>query len=123
MKNIMIVIIALSLGSCFGPCNKSTTGPIETQAVTALPDLQSDEALQRECAILFKSILAIQDNRELQRVQFEQIHRAFNEEKIPQEKFSVARMIWLDRENALATEAANKYTLGRMKGCFQKVSQ
>jgi len=123
MKNVMIVIVALSLGSCFGPCNRSTKGPVETQAVTATPDLQNDELLQRECAILFKSILSIQDNRELQRVQFEQIHKAFNEERIPQEKFSVARMVWLDKENALATEAAGKYALGRSKGCFQKVSQ
>ncbi len=123
MKNIMIVVAALSLGSCFGPCNKSAQTPVETQAVTTRPDLQNDEDLQRECASLFKSILSIQDNRELQRVQFEQIHKAFNEEKIPHEKFSVARMIWLDEENTLATEAANKYALGRDKGCFQKVTQ
>jgi len=123
MKNIMITGAALCLASCFGPCNKSTQTPVETQAVTTTPDLQNDETLQRECAILFKSILSIQDNRELHRIQFEQIHRAFNEERIPQEKFSVARMMWLDKENTLATEAADKYALGRSKGCFQKVTQ
>ena len=122
MRNLIIATAALSLVSCFGPCNRTAQTPAEVE-VHAIPDLQNDESLQRECATLFKNILAIQDNRELHRLQFEQIHKAFNEEMIGQEKFSVARMVWLDKENTLATEAANKYTQGREKGCFQKVTQ
>jgi hypothetical protein len=122
IKNIGLIGIMV-IGSCVGPCRSPQTNTTPAQVAADAPDLQNDEALQRECSILFKSILSIQDNRELRRVQFEQIHKAFNEEKIPHEKFSVARMIWLDEENTLATEAANKYALGRDKGCFQKVTQ
>jgi hypothetical protein len=90
---------------------------------SAVPDLQNDVSLQRQCAELFKTILAIQDNREQFRTQLGSIQEAFNNEQIGQQKMSLARRVWLRNENALASEAATLYSQGRGMGCFQRVSQ
>jgi hypothetical protein len=89
----------------------------------AAPDLQNDVSLQRQCAELFKTILEIQDNREQFRTQLGTIQEAFNNEKIGEQKMTLARRVWLRNENALASEAASLYSTGREKGCFQRVSQ
>ena len=121
MKKIILLVGVLSVTSCWGPCNKATQDS-EPQA-SSLPDLQNDVSLQRECAELFKTILSIQDSRESYRTQLHTVREAFNEHKIGQDRMAIAHQFWLDNENALATQAANLYSEGRAKGCFQKVTQ
>jgi hypothetical protein len=121
MKNILLLVGILSIASCWGPCNKASQTPLPQAAGT--PDLENDVSLQRECAELFKTILSIQDNRESYRDQLHTVRAAFNEDRIGQKKMAIAHQFWLDNENALATQAANLYSEGRTKGCFQKVTQ
>lgn len=94
--------------------------PVPTVVV---PDLQNDVGLQQECAVLFRKIIKIQDNRETFRRNMNLVQLAFNQGEETQDSFAQARSVWLENENSLATEAAGLYTSGREKGCFQKVHQ
>lgn len=87
------------------------------------PDLQNDVTLQRTCADLFKNILKIQDDREQYREQLNQVREAFNNSELDRESMTDANALWLRNENSLASEAAELYATGRLKGCFQKVTQ
>jgi hypothetical protein len=72
---------------------------------------------------MFREIITVQDTREQNRVEFEKVRHAFNDGLVEREKFSTASNGWLSEENRLATTAANLYSAGRSKGCFQKVVQ
>jgi len=87
------------------------------------PDLQNDVSLQRDCATLFRQIIAVQDDRELKRKLFEGVQLAFNEGSVEDTEFKSASTSWLREENELATQAAHMYEQGRSMGCFQKVTQ
>ena len=126
MKNYLsygagIVGICITVGCVF--IAQSNKRPDTTIAQVTPPDLQNDVPLQRECAGLFKDILKIQDDREDFRKNLNKIQKAFNQGEESHDNFSQARTSWLKNENALATQAAQLYSEGRTKGCFQKVEQ
>lgn len=117
---MVLVIVGCASIALWKP---QVTQSVVPAQVSGAPDLQNDASLQRQCAELFKTILAIQDNREQFRTELGSIQEAFNNEQIGQQKMSLARRVWLRNENALASEAATLYSQGREKGCFQRVSQ
>lgn len=122
IKNIGLIGIMI-IGSCVGPCRSPQTNTTPAQSVAATSDLQNDVSLQHECARMFREIIEVQDTREQNRVEFEKTRHAFNDGLVAREIFSVASNGWLSEENRLATSAANLYSTGRSKGCFQKVTQ
>jgi hypothetical protein len=122
IKNIGLIGIMV-IGSCVGPCQSTQTNTAPAQPVAVTSDLQNNVPLQHECARMFREIIEVQDTREQNRVEFEKIRHAFNDGLVAREKFSVASDGWLSEENRLASAAANLYTAGRSKGCFQKVTQ
>jgi hypothetical protein len=119
---IIIFTMFLATIGCVSIALWKPQSVVPAQTVAA-PDLQNDVSLQRQCAELFKTILEIQDNREQFRTQLGTIQEAFNDEKIGEQKMTLARRVWLRNENALASEAASLYSTGREKGCFQRVAE
>ena len=95
--------------------------PKVEEPIPAAVDLQNDVSLRQECATLFREIIKIQDDREALRRNLNKTQQAFHQGETSQDMFAQARVVWLESENSLATEAAGLYTAGRTKGCFQKV--
>ncbi len=125
-KVIVTALVVVAVGGVISYANYLGTQTVNNVEVAVLedrtaPDLQNDENLQRECAQMFRQIINIQDNRESERLAFRQVHDAFNVDGNI-DGMGDSRKSWLQKENALATQAANLYTESRSMGCFQKVT-